>query len=68
MECSEIRDHISSLWEGEITPSEAKPIRDHLSACSECQREFETFDKIMKWLLSAEEVEVPAEFLRVNIF
>ncbi len=63
MECEKVRDRFSSLWEKELTPSEEKGIKDHLSSCQECQREFEQFEKTMRWLRSVEEVEVPDEFV-----
>ena len=63
MDCEEVRDRFSSLWEKELTPSEEKIIREHLSSCPECQKEFERFEKTMGWLCSAGEVEVPEGFL-----
>jgi len=63
MECEKVRDRFSSLWEKELTPSEEKGIKDHLSSCRECQREFERFEKTMRWLRSVEELEVPDEFV-----
>jgi hypothetical protein len=62
MECEKVRDRFSSLWEKELTPSEERGMKDHLSSCRECQREFEQFEKTMRWLHSVEEVEVPDEF------
>ncbi len=63
MECEKVRDRFSSLWEKELTPSEEKGIKDHLSSCRECRREYEQFEKTMRWLHAAEEVEVPDEFV-----
>jgi hypothetical protein len=63
MECEKVRDQFSSLWEKELSPSEEKGIKDHLSSCRECQREFEQFEKTMRWLHSVGEVEVPDEFV-----
>ncbi len=63
MECEEVRDRFSSLWEKELAPSEEKGIKDHLSSCRECQREFEQFEKTMRWLHTVEDVEVPDEFV-----
>ncbi len=62
MDCKEVRDRFSSLWERELTSLEEKDIRDHLSSCPECYREFEQFEKTMQWLHSVEEVEVPDGF------
>jgi len=63
MDCEKVRDRFSSLWEKELTNSEEKIVREHLSSCPECQREFERFEKMMGWLRSVGEVEVPEGFL-----
>jgi hypothetical protein len=63
MDCEKVRDRFSSLWEKELTPFDEKGIKEHLSSCPECQREFEQFEKTMRWLHSVGEVEVPDEFL-----
>ena len=63
MDCEEARDRFSSLWERELTPFEEKVVKEHLSSCPECQREFEQFEKTMRWLHSVGEVEVPDGFL-----
>jgi anti-sigma factor RsiW len=63
MECEKVRDRFSSLLEGELNPSEEKAIRDHLAFCSECQKDFEKFEKTLLWLHSVEEAEVPDGFL-----
>jgi hypothetical protein len=63
MDCEKVRDRFSSLWEKELTISEEKIVREHLSSCPECQREFERFEKTMGWLRSVGEVEVPEGFL-----
>jgi Putative zinc-finger len=59
MECEKIRDRFSSLYEGELDPSEEKYLREHLASCSGCQKEFERFSKTMHWLHETEQVEVP---------
>ena len=63
MECEKVRDRFSSLWEKELTPIEKKIVSEHLSSCPACQREFEQFEKTMRWLHSVGEVEVPDGFL-----
>jgi hypothetical protein len=63
MDCEKVQDWFSSFWEKELSPSEEKALKEHLSSCPRCQKEFEQFAKTMRWLQSAEEVEVPEEFL-----
>lgn len=63
MECEKIREKFSSLLEGDLDASEEKVLREHLGACTGCQRDFETFKKTMNWLHSVDEVEPPDGFL-----
>ncbi len=63
MECEKIRERFSSVWENELTSLEEKEIKEHLSSCPGCHREFEKFEKTMQWLQSVEEMEVPDDFL-----
>ncbi len=63
MECQEVRDRFSSLLEGELNSSEEKAVREHLASCSECQKDFEKFEKTIRWLHSIGETEVPDGFL-----
>ncbi len=63
MECEKVRDRFSSLLERELNPSEEKAVREHLASCSECQKDFEKFEKTIRWLHSIEEAEVPDGFL-----
>jgi hypothetical protein len=51
------------LWEKDLSPLEEKILDEHLSSCPKCRREFEGFEKTMRWLHSVGEVEVPEEFL-----
>ena len=63
MDCQTVKDRFSSLLEGELLPGKEKDIRDHLLSCSDCQREFQTFEKTVYWLHSVEEVDAPEGFL-----
>jgi len=63
MDCEKVRDRFSSLWEKDLIPAEEKIVREHLSLCSECQKDFERFAKTMGWIHSVGEVEVPEGFL-----
>jgi hypothetical protein len=63
MNCEKVRDRFSSLWEKELSPFEETILKEHLSSCAKCQREFEQFGKTMQWLHSVGEVEAPEEFL-----
>ena len=63
MDCEQVRDRFSSLWEREVSPFEEKILEEHLSSCPECQEEFERFERTMRWLHSVGEMEVPEGFL-----
>ncbi|HMK76224.1 MAG TPA: zf-HC2 domain-containing protein [Thermodesulfobacteriota bacterium] len=63
MDCEKVRDRFSSLWDKELTPFEERAVKEHLSSCPDCQKEFEQFEKTMRWLHSVGDVEVPDEFL-----
>ena len=63
MGCDKIREKFSSLHEGDLSPSEERMIKEHLSSCPECQKDFETFKKTMNWLHSVDQVESPNGFL-----
>ncbi|HMK51540.1 MAG TPA: hypothetical protein VK551_03455 [Thermodesulfobacteriota bacterium] len=62
MDCEKVRDRFSSFWGKELIPPEEKIIREHLSSCQACQREFEQFEKTMEWLRSVGEERVPNGF------
>jgi hypothetical protein len=63
MDCEKIREKFSSLIEGDLIPSDEKMIKEHLSSCPKCQKDFEKFKKTMDWLHSVDEVEAPEGFL-----
>ena len=63
MRCEEFRDRFSALLEKELSPLEERVVREHLASCSECLKDFERFDRTIRWLHSVEEVEVPDTFL-----
>jgi hypothetical protein len=63
MDCEQVRDRFSSLWEKELSSDEERSFKEHLSSCPKCQREFEQFGKTMQWLHAVGEVEVPEGFL-----
>jgi hypothetical protein len=63
LRCEEVRDRFSALWENELSPSDQAEIRGHLDLCAECREEFARFDRTLRLLHSAEEVDVPEGFL-----
>ena len=63
MDCEKVRDQFSSLLERELSPMEERIVREHLASCFACQRELKQFEKVLHWLHSTDQVEVPEGFL-----
>lgn len=63
MDCEKVREQFSSLLEGDLKPPEDEKIREHLRSCEGCQKEWEQFNRMMSWLHTVEEEEVPEGFL-----
>ena len=63
MNCESVRDQFSSLLEGELSPKEERIVREHLASCSACRKDMEQFEKVLHWLHSTDQVEVPEGFL-----
>ena len=63
MECEKVRDRFSSLLEGDLDPLDERVVREHLASCPDCEKDFEKFEKTVRWLQSVEETEVPEGFL-----
>ena len=63
MDCEKVRDRFSSLLENTLDPLEEKIVKEHLASCSDCQKNYQQFDKTMQWLHSVGEEEVPDGFL-----
>jgi len=63
MDCEKARDHFSSLLEGELNPLDEQMLKEHLSSCEECQKEWKRFSEMMRWVHSVDEEEVPEGFL-----
>jgi hypothetical protein len=49
--------------ENGLDPLEEKGVKEHLTSCSDCQKDLQRFDKTIRWLHSLKEVEVPDGFL-----
>ena len=40
MRCTQSRERLSAYLDGELTPSEAGAIREHVAACADCAGEY----------------------------
>lgn len=63
MDCENVRDQFSSLFEGELKPPEEEKVREHLGSCQDCEKEWKEFRQMMGWLHAVEEEDVPEGFL-----
>ncbi len=63
MDCEKARDQFSSLLGGELNPIDEQIIREHVTSCEECQKEWKRFSEMMRWVHSIDEEEVPEGFL-----
>jgi hypothetical protein len=63
MECDKVKTLFSTLVEKELSFLEEEEVRRHIEACARCRQEYGSFEKMMEWLHSTEEVEVPEGFL-----
>lgn len=59
MDCEKIRDQFSLLLEGELKPPEEERVQEHLASCPACEKEWNEFERLIDWLHSAGEEEVP---------
>jgi anti-sigma factor RsiW len=57
--CSEIRERLSAMLDGMVTPDEARELQEHLSACPSCAASFEDLKKVVVHLQTLEQVEPP---------
>lgn len=60
MDCRKIEQLISPFIDGELTRSEAEAIRVHLSACADCDREYEAMIQLAAACRSLSEIFIPA--------
>ncbi len=63
MDCENVRDQFSSLFEGELKPPEEEKLREHLGSCQDCEKEWKEFRQMMGWLHAVEEEDVDEGFL-----
>jgi hypothetical protein len=63
VDCNKVRDLFSALLEKELNLLKEEEVRRHIEACPKCRQEFRSFEKMMEWLHSVGEVEVPEGFL-----
>jgi len=63
MNCQRIKELIPAYMDEELQPNEMKEVREHLSVCSTCQKEFETFEKSWAMLGELDEIQPEPGFI-----
>ena len=58
-----LRNLLSSYVDGEVNPSEASRVENHLSGCNECRQELETLTATVHLLRELPELEIPRTFV-----
>lgn len=63
MDCREIKKLIPIYLDKELEPSESHEVREHLSACPACQKEFEAFEASWAMLGELDEIHPQPGFV-----
>jgi hypothetical protein len=57
--CSEIREKLSAMTDGMLTPDEIRAVEEHIANCSTCATALEDMRKVVGHLQTLEQVEPP---------
>ncbi len=60
MECSDIREKLSSYLDGALSPEERSKIEDHLKSCAGCSAQLADLRRTIEHIKGLEEIEPPA--------
>lgn len=63
MDCQEIKKLIPIYLDKELEPKESQQVKEHLSACSACQKEFEAFAESWAMLGELDEIRPQPGFV-----
>lgn len=66
MDCSQCRERLYALYDGELSPEEEQAMHEHLQACAECQTVWQQITEMLGLLHNMEPVTVPEDF-RANL-
>jgi len=63
MNCEEVRSLISEFYDQELNQEISRSLEKHLAGCIECQKEYDSFNKIMKVLNKLKTYDIPRNYL-----
>jgi predicted anti-sigma-YlaC factor YlaD len=63
MNCKEARSLLSEFYDQELNQETSKTLEKHLAGCSECQKEDDNFNKILKILNKLKTYDIPRDYL-----
>jgi len=61
MNCEDVRNHLSALWDNELPEAPARRINEHLACCRECWAVWESLNDLHQSLLGDAIPPVPAD-------
>ena len=62
MDCTQVREELSALMDGELTPARRTEVEAHLSQCSACLREAHALQQVDTLFHTLPKLETPPEF------
>jgi predicted anti-sigma-YlaC factor YlaD len=64
MNCRKSRALFSDFYDHGLDQKSHKALKAHLSSCSECQKEYDSFNKIMIILKKLKKYDVPRDYIK----
>ena len=64
MNCKEAKALISEFYDRELNQEISQALGKHLEGCLECQKEYDSFQKIMKVLNKLKTYDLPRDYLK----
>jgi predicted anti-sigma-YlaC factor YlaD len=64
MTCAETKRRLSGYHDQVLTPKLNQGVAGHLSDCSECQREYESFKRMLKVLSKLKSFDPPRSYVK----
>jgi predicted anti-sigma-YlaC factor YlaD len=63
MNCKEARSLLSEFYDQELNQEISRALEKHLAGCIECQKEYDSFNKILKVLNKLKTYDIPHDYL-----
>jgi len=63
MNCRKSRALLSDFYDHRLDQKSHKALKAHLSSCFECQKEYDSFNKILKILKKLKTYDVPRDYI-----